>query len=629
MSLGFTQLRSIGDNLQVAHPALQLRERFLRTIDAGDSQHFPCQKLHQQSDARDTRPFRHDEHIERRRRRRMVWQDRFEAAVREKIVHQPDMGWADAASGKIGFAGCQPVIDAQAATERHDLGFAIRTSQHEDVASSDVRHADAFKARQVLVRRRSSMPREVTRRADEDAPAVPKRPQLHGTVGERAEADGDVHAIAHEVDAFVGQAEIDGDLGMAVLKGEDQPADISNSERCSAGYANRARRRPACTPCFVASLFQQTQNLDSIGVVAAAFLGQRNAPRRSAKQNHAQCLLQFVKMPRDAGLTNIHLARDSRKVSALRDANERPHAFECDVRLIHFTALSYPYPAYTGLMVRRLVCKKTVSSKRVLAMNVLIVFAHPEPRSLNAALRDVAVEELQAQDHTVQVSDLYAMNWKSQVDRADFPDLDADARLKAAAASDAAFKALTLTEDVKAEQEKLLWADVLILQFPLWWFTMPAILKGWVDRVYTSGFAHGVGEHSETHWGDRYGEGRLAGKRAMLMVTTGGWESHYAPRGINGAIDDILFPINHGILHYPGYDVLPPFVSYKSDRLDAAGFELAAGLLRARLRTLKTTPPIPFRRQNDGDYLIPSLELRPELGAVDATGFSLHLKQSE
>lgn len=257
-------------------------------------------------------------------------------------------------------------------------------------------------------------------------------------------------------------------------------------------------------------------------------------------------------------------------------------------------------------------------------MKVLLVFAHPEPRSLNGALRDVAIAELAAQGHDVRVSDLYADGWKSEVDRADFPALAPDARLKPAAASGEAFGANALTDDVKAEQEKLLWADALILQFPLWWYSMPAILKGWVDRVYAYGFAYGVGEHSDKHWGDRFGEGTLVGKRAMLIVTTGGWEDHYSARGINGPIDDLLFPINHGILYYPGYDVLPPFVAYQVDRLDAAGFKVVAARLRERMRTLATAAPIPYRRQNGGDYLIPSLRLRPGLGDPGATGFALH-----
>ncbi|MEY9592762.1 NAD(P)H dehydrogenase (quinone) [Bradyrhizobium yuanmingense] len=262
-------------------------------------------------------------------------------------------------------------------------------------------------------------------------------------------------------------------------------------------------------------------------------------------------------------------------------------------------------------------------------MKVLIVYAHPEQRSLNGSLRDVAVRELEAQGHEVRVSDLYAEGWKSEVDRGDFPSLPVDARLAVAAASKQAFEAGTLTADVKGEIEKLLWADALILQFPLWWFSMPAILKGWVDRVFVYGFGYGVGEHSDKRWGDRYGEGTLAGKRAMLIVTAGGWQDHYSARGVNGPIDDLLFPINHGILYYPGYDVLPPFVAYQADRFDEAAFGATAERLRERMRTLATTLPIPYRRQNGGDYVIPSMQLRAGLESPGARGFALHLDPAD
>ncbi|MCF6098812.1 NAD(P)H-dependent oxidoreductase [Mesorhizobium muleiense] len=257
-------------------------------------------------------------------------------------------------------------------------------------------------------------------------------------------------------------------------------------------------------------------------------------------------------------------------------------------------------------------------------MKVLLVFAHPEPRSLNGALRDVAIRELEAQGHEVLISDLYADGWKSEVDRADFPSWPPEERFLPAVASKKAFATNTLTEDIKAEIDKLLWADTLILQFPLWWYAMPAILKGWVDRVYAYGFAYGVGEHSDKRWGDRFGEGTLAGKRAMLIVTAGGWEEHYSARGVNGPIDDLLFPINHGILYYPGYDVLPPFVVYRVDRFGEADFEPVAERLRERMRTLETTRPIPYRQQNGGDYHIPSMQLRSELGDPGAAGFALH-----
>ncbi|MDI3379873.1 NAD(P)H-dependent oxidoreductase [Xenophilus aerolatus] len=256
-------------------------------------------------------------------------------------------------------------------------------------------------------------------------------------------------------------------------------------------------------------------------------------------------------------------------------------------------------------------------------MNILLVHAHPEARSLNGTLARFMREHLEAAGHTVQVSDLHAMRWKATLDADDFPARDRATPFRPAGDSQQAYASGQQTRDVAAEQAKLLWADTVILQFPIWWFSMPAILKGWVDRVYAYGFAYGVGEHSERRWGDRYGEGTLAGKRAMLVVTAGGWASHYAPRGINGPIDDLLFPIQHGILYYPGFTVLPPFVVYRSDRMDAARLAQVQAELAARLDTLATVAPVPFRPQNAGDYDIPAMTLREPI-APGRTGFGIH-----
>ncbi|NKY85408.1 NAD(P)H-dependent oxidoreductase [Nocardia veterana] len=258
-------------------------------------------------------------------------------------------------------------------------------------------------------------------------------------------------------------------------------------------------------------------------------------------------------------------------------------------------------------------------------MKILIVHAHPEPRSLNGALKDLAVSTLEAAGHEVRVSDLYAMNWKAVVDAADYGP-HASSPLQVARDSGRAFDAGALTADVRAEQDKLLWADTIIFQFPLWWYSMPAILKGWVDRVFTFHFAYGVGEHSDVRYGDRYGEGTLAGRRALLSVTVGGRESHYAARGINGPIDDLLFPIQHGILYYPGIEVLPPFVLYGVDRMTDEDYPDVAKAWKQRLLTLESTDPIPFRPQNFGDYDIPSLQLKPGLEPAGRTGFGLHVR---
>ncbi len=117
-------------------------------------------------------------------------------------------------------------------------------------------------------------------------------------------------------------------------------------------------------------------------------------------------------------------------------------------------------------------------------MNVLIILAHPESKSLNGSLKDLAVSVLTQQGHNVGVSDLYQMNWKAIADEQDFLHLQGTERFSYIHESKHAFADHTQATDIEVEQEKLLWADAVIFQFPMWWFSMPAILKGWFERVY-------------------------------------------------------------------------------------------------------------------------------------------------
>lgn len=248
-------------------------------------------------------------------------------------------------------------------------------------------------------------------------------------------------------------------------------------------------------------------------------------------------------------------------------------------------------------------------------MNIHIVYANPDPKSLSASLRDDAVQTLEGLGHTVTVSDLYAMNWKAV---ADYGDLGPGAEGTYMAASARAFANDSFAEDIKAEQARLLAADAVILQFPLWWFTVPAIMKGWIDRVLSLGF--GFGENRR--W-PRYGDGTLAGKRAMVIVTAGAAEEHLSDRGINGQIDDLLFPIQHGVLFFTGMAVLPPVVVSDSHSIDEAGYADTVKHLRQRLETLAETEPIAYRKQTE-DY-DEDKRLLPGREAEGTTGFALHI----
>lgn len=256
-------------------------------------------------------------------------------------------------------------------------------------------------------------------------------------------------------------------------------------------------------------------------------------------------------------------------------------------------------------------------------MNILWLFAHPEPRSLSGALRDEGIRFLHTLGHEVEQSDLYAMGWKATVDRHDFIGHGHDERLVVTSQSRRAFQDGTLSPDIRAEWAKLDWADTVVLQFPLWWYGMPAILKGWFDRVFVKGFAYGVRDGHSPGRTLRYGEGNLEGRRALVVVTAGSPEPALGPRGINGQLDQVLFPLLHGTLWYTGMAALPPLAIHGADRVGPKEFERAAEKLRERLAALESTPPIPYRCQNGGDY-DDDLVLRAGLAGGDS-GLGVHV----
>jgi len=253
-------------------------------------------------------------------------------------------------------------------------------------------------------------------------------------------------------------------------------------------------------------------------------------------------------------------------------------------------------------------------------MNVLLVHAHPEQTSVTRHLANTASEVLKARGHEIMESDLYGMEWKAVFDHQDFPERANQDRLSFIDESGHAFTNSCQTPDVQDEQRKLLAADALILVFPLWWFSMPAIMKGWVDRVWAYGLAYGYQGAGNTY---RYGEGGLAGKRALLAVSVGGPAEDYSPRGINGPLDELLFPITHGTLFFPGMQVLPSFAVYGTARINTDGMDRVTAAWRRRVARLFDDEPIAFRPQNGGDY--PDRHVLADHLAPDQTGVMMHV----
>ena len=186
-------------------------------------------------------------------------------------------------------------------------------------------------------------------------------------------------------------------------------------------------------------------------------------------------------------------------------------------------------------------------------MHAHILHAHPEPTSYNGALTDAAAAALRGAGHDVSTSDLYREGFDPVEGPAHYAPRKTAGTFAVLAEQRHAWQQGHLPEDVRTEIDRLERADLLILQFPLWCHGPPAILKGWMDRVFVSG-----GLYTSRM---RYDAGYFRGKRAVVSVTSGAPEGAFGPGARGGDLDVMLWPVQYS-LHYMGFTVLPPFVSY-------------------------------------------------------------------
>lgn len=201
------------------------------------------------------------------------------------------------------------------------------------------------------------------------------------------------------------------------------------------------------------------------------------------------------------------------------------------------------------------------SSTSTDGVKVLIVYAHPEPTSFAAALKDAAVKALTARGHQVEVSDLYAEGFNPVAGRHDFESTSDPARFHYQSEQLHASQSDGFAADLAREQERLMRADLLVFIFPLWWGGLPAIVKGWFDRVCAYGVAYADGK--------RYEQGYFVGRRALLALTTGGTEARFS-QGSYGEMSHVLHSVQRCILEYLGFEALKPFVAYAAPRVDAS-----------------------------------------------------------
>ncbi len=158
-------------------------------------------------------------------------------------------------------------------------------------------------------------------------------------------------------------------------------------------------------------------------------------------------------------------------------------------------------------------------------MKVLIVFTHPNSNSFNHALLDKISAGLKQSGHVVKVKNLYQENFNPVLSSEDLSQLHNS----------------SIPSRIAAEQEQLLWAEGLIFIYPLWWFTPPAMLKGWFDVVLSNGVAF--------EYSDKGATGLLKHKKAMVMITAGAAKDWFHK---NNALEISYRPITDGTLSFCG-----------------------------------------------------------------------------
>ena len=158
-------------------------------------------------------------------------------------------------------------------------------------------------------------------------------------------------------------------------------------------------------------------------------------------------------------------------------------------------------------------------------MKHLIIYAHPNPNSFNRAILDSVIKA--SEPHCVIVRDLNNLEFN--------PTLSWQECL-------ATFSG-NYAEDVSQEHQHWQQADLITLIYPLWWMGFPAILKGYLDRVLTYGFAYKNGENESI--------GLLKGKKMQHFVTMGNTNEKYAQKGFLKSLDDTL---GNGLFNFCGIE---------------------------------------------------------------------------
>ncbi|WP_028668759.1 NAD(P)H-dependent oxidoreductase [Runella zeae] len=179
-------------------------------------------------------------------------------------------------------------------------------------------------------------------------------------------------------------------------------------------------------------------------------------------------------------------------------------------------------------------------------MKHLIIYAHPNEGSLNHHFMQTVEKILQSKNQEIEIRDLYQLNFNPILS---LQDMQGQRIGKVA-------------EDVKQEQDYISWADHLTFIYPIWWTGMPAMMKGYIDRVFSYGFAYRYDQGIQ--------KGLLTDKQTTIINTQGKSKSEYENIGMDKALS---LTSDKGIFTYCGLEINQHFFFDKADKTHAETIE--------------------------------------------------------
>lgn len=180
-------------------------------------------------------------------------------------------------------------------------------------------------------------------------------------------------------------------------------------------------------------------------------------------------------------------------------------------------------------------------------MRHLIIYAHPNENSLNHHLLNTVVETLQLRNEEVVVRDLYTIGFDPVLS---LDDMQGQRMGK-------------VSDDVKTEQEHISWAEQITFIYPIWWTGLPAMMKGFIDRVFSYGFAYRYDQGVQ--------KGLLKGKKTVIINTHGKSYEEYEKTGMDKAL---TLTSDNGIFIYSGLEIIRHLFFDKADKASPEDLEI-------------------------------------------------------